>query len=116
MEIITVFDFSQLDTSTRIVVQQEDKEFDRNIGEANGSFIYACKNLLRIQEALKYKRPGFVDYCNGKTGLSSSTAYRMINVAKMFPESGNIPLESREADCRCQGRTRMGRNGDPSRS
>ncbi len=96
-EIATIFDYSQLDTSTRIVVQQEDKEFDRNMGEANGSFIYACKNLQRIQEALRYRRPGFAEYCNNKPGLSSSTAYRMLSVAKMFPESGNIPIQSREA-------------------
>ena len=67
------------------------------MGEANGSFIYACKNLQRIQEALRYKRPGFAEYCNNKPGLSSSTAYRMLNVAKMFPDSGNISIQSREA-------------------
>ena len=97
MEITTVFDYAQLDTSTRIIVQQEDKEFDRNMGEANGSFLYACKNLQRIQEVLRYKRPGFAEYCNNKPGLSNSTAYRMLNVAKMFPDSGNIPIQSREA-------------------
>lgn len=94
---VTIFDYQQLDTETRIVVQQEDKEFDRNMGEANQSFVHACKNLKRIHEALKYQRPGFVDYCQSKSGLGERTAYKMLDVAKMFADSANIQIDSREA-------------------
>ena len=96
MEIV-LFNYQQLDSETRIVVQQEDKEFDRNIGEANQSFVHACKNLPRIHDALRYKRPGFDDYCQSKPGLSRATAYKMLNVAKMCLDSGHISIESKEA-------------------
>jgi len=93
----SLFDYAQLDTETRIVVQQEDKEFDRNMGEASNSFIFACQNLGKIHEALKYKRPGFDEYCRNKKGLSRATAYKMLNVAKMCLDSGHIPIDSKEA-------------------
>jgi len=96
-QIIPAFDYATLDAETRIVVQQEDKEFDRNVDDAGNHFIRACHNLKRIHVALKYKRPGFVDYCRSKSGLSERTAYRMLDVAKMFAESANIPAESKEA-------------------
>lgn len=88
--VTTVFDYSELDAETRIVVQQEDKEFDRNIEDANTSFIHACKNLQRIHEALKYKRPGFEAYCQSKS-LPTRTAYRMISVAEMSDNLAEIP-------------------------
>lgn len=78
-------------------MQQEDKEFDQNMGEAGTSFIRACHNLKRIHETLKYKRPGFLEWCGSKPGLKESTAYRMMDVAKMFPDSGNILIQSKEA-------------------
>lgn len=89
--------YQQLDNETRVIVQREDEEFDRNMGEANTSFVHACKNLQRIHEALRYKRPGFVDYCNSKPGLAERTAYKMLDVAKMFADSANISIESKEA-------------------
>lgn len=93
---LTLFDYNALDAETRIVVQQEDKEFDRNMGDAGISFIRACHNLKRIHATLKYGRPGFVEYCNSKSGLSQQTANRMINVAEMLPETSNISA-SKEA-------------------
>lgn len=92
-----IFDFTALDSETRIVVQQEDKEYDRNMGDAGSNFLRACHNLKRIHDALRYKRPGFVDYSRSKQGLATATAYRMIDVAKMFPESRNIYIDSKEA-------------------
>lgn len=82
--------FEQLDTETRIVVEQEDKEFDRNMSESNISFIEACKNLQRIHGVLKYKRPGFEEYCQGKE-LPTPTAYKMLNVAEMSINFIDIP-------------------------
>ncbi len=93
----SIFDFAALDSETRVVVQQEDKEFDQNIGTVGASYVRACHNLTRIHAALRYQHPGFVDYCRSKPGLSNGTAYKMIDVAKKFPESGNILIESREA-------------------
>jgi hypothetical protein len=93
---LMLFNYGQLDAEARIVVQQEDKEFDRNMNESGASFLRACHNVRRIQEVLKYKRPGFVDWCDSKPGMSSSTAYKMLNVAQMFPESGNILEASKE--------------------
>lgn len=94
-----MFDYGQLDVETRIVVQQEDKEFDRNARSAGESYIEACRNLLRIHEALRYKRPGFVDYVKHKNGLSWGTAHKMLGIARdrMLSESDNIRIESREA-------------------
>jgi hypothetical protein len=89
-EIIPTFDLLALDAEARIVVQQEDKEFDRNMDDAGRGFVRACRNLQRIHEALRYKRPGFVDYIATKPGLSQGTAYRMLDVAKKFPNLGNI--------------------------
>jgi hypothetical protein len=60
------------------------------MSDAGTDFVRACHSLKRIHEALRYKRPGFVDYCQSKPGLSNGTAYRMIDVAKMFPNLGNI--------------------------
>ncbi len=94
---LTLFDYGQLDMESRIVVQQEDKEFERNMGDAGNSFIEACKSLTRIHEALKYKRPGFTDYVGSKQGLSLETARKMLNVARMLPDSSNIRIASREA-------------------
>jgi N6-adenosine-specific RNA methylase IME4 len=85
-----LFDYAALDTETRIVVQQEDKEFDRNMNDAGASFIRACHNLQRIHKALLYKRPGFIDYLKTKSGLGERTAYRMIDVAKKFDNLANI--------------------------
>jgi hypothetical protein len=96
-EQLTLFDYGELDSETRIVVQQEDKEFDENMQASGNAFIRACKNLYRIHKALKYKRPGFDEYCKGKPGLSRATAYKMLDIGKMCLESGHIPqLESRE--------------------
>lgn len=93
----TLFDYAALEPEARIVVQQEDKEFDDNMNQAGSSFLKACHNVKRIHEALKYKRPGFVDWANSKTGLSKSAAYRMVDVAKMFPTVGNIQGIGRKA-------------------
>jgi phage N-6-adenine-methyltransferase len=90
MEQIVLFDYMGLDTETRIIVQQEDKEFDQNMESAGRSFVFACRNLQRIHKTLLYTRPGFVEYIAAKPGMSKSTAYRMIDVAKMFPNLGNI--------------------------
>jgi hypothetical protein len=96
-ESIQQFDYSPLDAETRIVVQQEDKEFDQHMSASGTSFMAACKNVQRIHEALRYKSPGFVEYCRSKPGLSQQTANRMIAVANMLLESGNIPaIASRE--------------------
>jgi hypothetical protein len=84
------FNYADLDAETRIVVSQEDKEFDRYIEDSGRGFIRACQSLQRIHEALRYKRPGFVDYIATKPGLTNGTAYRMLSVAKMFPNLGNI--------------------------
>jgi len=94
---LALFDYGTLDPESRIVVQQEDKEFDHNMGDAGTSFIRACHNLRRIHEALKYKRPGFVQYCESKPGLSQKTAWKMLNVAEMLVENTNIPGASKEA-------------------
>lgn len=94
---LDLFEVATLDTETRIVVQQEDKEFDRNMSDTGAAFIRACHNLRRIHGALRYKRPGFVAYCESKPGLSVGTAHRMLEVAGMFSESENIRIESREA-------------------
>src|SRR5262245_61533502 len=64
---------------------------------AGASFIKACHNIKRIHDKLLYKRPGFVEWCRSKSGLSHQTAGRMLRVAGMLPESGNIPIKSREA-------------------
>src|SRR6266496_3292476 len=93
----TFFDYAELDAETRIVVQQEDKEFDHNISTVGISYVRACHNLDRIHRALRYKRPGFVDYVSSKPGLSIGTAHKMLNVARMFSESENIPIASKEA-------------------
>lgn len=97
MSQLALFDYNQLDPETCTIIQQEDKEYDRNMGESGTSFIYACKNLQRIHAALKYKRPGFVEYCNSKPGLSWGTAHKMLNVAKMLLDSDNINIDSKEA-------------------
>jgi len=75
------FDYAALDPETRIVVAQEDKEFDRSMEDSGRHFVRACQSLQRIHEALRYKRPGFVDYITTKPGLAQSTAYRMLDVA-----------------------------------
>lgn len=84
------FAYTALDAETRIVVQQEDKEFDRNVADAGTNFLRACHNIKRIHDALRYKRPGFGEYIASKPGLSERTAYRMIDVAKMFANLANI--------------------------
>ncbi len=97
MNQLALFDYSQLDAETRIVVRLNDEQFDRYMNEANTNFFYACQNLQRIHEVLRYKRPGFVEYCNSKPGLSWATAHKMLNVAKMLSDSDNIPISSKEA-------------------
>ena len=74
-----------------MVVQQADIEFDKNISEANNSFILACQNLQHIHEVLRYKRPGFEEYCHSKK-LPPPTAYKMLNVAKMSINFIDIPM------------------------
>src|SRR5262245_21142656 len=92
------FNYDQLDPKIRKLVQWEGQEFDHNMSEAGVKFIHACHNLKRIQELLKYKRPGFVEWCNSKFDLSNGTVYRMLDVANMFPNLGNIPpIESPSA-------------------
>jgi hypothetical protein len=90
MDQCIVFAYANLDADTRTVVQQEDQAFDRNMHAAGASFMHACYNLRRIHEALRYQRPGFDAYCASKPGLSKSTAYRMLEVANMFPNLGDI--------------------------
>lgn len=83
------FDYQQLDTETRTIVQQEDKEFDQNITRGNGCYTLAGRNLGRIQEALRYKHPGFVEYLRAKQ-VPQNTAYKLIHIGQMFTESVNI--------------------------
>lgn len=90
-EVIPVlFDLETLDIDTRDIVQREDQDFDRNMGEAGRNFILACHNLSAIHIALKYKRPGFVNYCASKPGLSDRTAGRMLRVSEMLGTVPNI--------------------------
>lgn len=89
----TGFDFNALDVETRVVVVQEDKEFNENMEDASTKFTRACRNIKRIHEALRYKRPGFREYYESKPGLSKSTAYRMLSIAEMCPESGQIQAD-----------------------
>lgn len=86
---LTLFDFNQLDTETRTIAQREDREFDQNIGTGNKGYIMAGQNLARLQQLLKYKKPGFVGYLNSKR-IPQNTAYKLINIGKMFTESVNI--------------------------
>lgn len=97
MSQLTLFDYSALDPETRIVVQQEDKEFDRHMGDAGTAFVRACHNLQKIHAALKSKRPGFQEWVASKGGLSHGTAYRMLDVARMYPNLGQIPSSSPSA-------------------
>lgn len=90
------FDFNALDVATRVVVVQEDKEFDQNIEDAGTKFIRACHNIRRIHEALRYKRPGFAEYYATKRGLRKRTAYKMILVSEMCAENAQI-LAAKEA-------------------
>jgi hypothetical protein len=95
---LVLFDLGALAPETRSVVEREDGEFTRNMEAAGAAFILACRNVLHIHEALRYKRPGFVDWCNSKRGFSDETGRKMLRVAQMFQDSGNIPpIESREA-------------------
>lgn len=87
---LALFDYAALDAETRAFVSHEDQDFDHNMNAAGSRFIAACHNLAHIHAALRYKRPGFVEYVNSKPGLSNGTAYRMIDVARMFPNLGNI--------------------------
>lgn len=87
------FDFNALDVETRVVVVQENKEFDENMEDAATKFSRACRNIKRIHEALRYKRPGFREYYESKPGLSKSTAYRMLSIAEMCPDSGQIQAD-----------------------
>ncbi len=89
---LALFDYGTLDAKSKNIVQREDKAFDRNMADAGTSFILACHNLYLIHEVLQYKRPGFVDYCRSKQGLSNGTAYRMLDVAAKFPNLGNIAV------------------------
>lgn len=90
------FDFNALDVETRVVVIQEDKEFDQNIEDAGTKFIRACHNIRRIHEVLRYKRPSFAEYYATKRGLSKRTAYKMITVSEMCAENAQI-LAAKEA-------------------
>lgn len=90
-EIIVSFDYQQLDIETQAIIRQEDEDFDRNIEGANNSFVLACQNLLRIHEALRYKRPGFEEYCHSKS-LPTPTAYKMLNVAEMSINFIDFPV------------------------
>lgn len=94
---LALFEYTALDTETRLIVVQEDKEFDQNMSDTGSSFIRACQNLQRIHTALRYKRPGFDTYCESKPGLSRPTAYRMLGVAKLCLDSRHNAIESREA-------------------
>lgn len=90
------FDLGALDPEARIVVAQEDKEFERHMEDAGAGFVRACHSLRRIHEALRYKRPGFDTYCESKSGLSRSTAYRMLDIAEKCPDSGHFSFAGRE--------------------
>lgn len=87
---ISLFDYALLDSDTRRIVENEDRQFDTNMNDAGSSFLEACHNLTRINEALRYKHPGFVEYCQSKEGLSVATAYKMVNVSKKFLHCRNI--------------------------
>lgn len=83
------FDYQQLDTETRIVIQQEDKELDRNMSDGSRHYVLGGRNLARIQEVLRYKRPGFIEYLKAKR-IPQSTAYKLIHIGQMFTDSVNI--------------------------
>ena len=95
-EILSAFDYAALESEVRVVLMQEDKEFDRNMDDASQGFVRACHNLRRIHQALRYKRPGFEAYCDSKAGLARATAYRMLTIAEKCPESGHFPFAGRE--------------------
>ena len=82
--------FKKLDTETRLIVHQNDKEFDEHVENSANQYLKACRALQRIQEALRYKHPGFADYITHKPGLSNHNAYRMIAIAEKFDSLSSI--------------------------
>ncbi|MEO1523044.1 MAG: hypothetical protein AAFU78_20025 [Cyanobacteria bacterium J06633_2] len=76
------FDYETLDMETRLAVKRYDEKYEENVQSAGLAYISACKALLEIQKALRFKKPGFVEYIKSKSGLATKTAYRMLTIAK----------------------------------
>jgi hypothetical protein len=86
---LTTFDYQQLDSETWAIVQKQDDKLDFHMIEGNKHYVLAGQNLARIQEALHYKRPGFVEYLKVKQ-IPQNTAYKLIHIGQIFTDSVKI--------------------------
>ena len=91
MEIVTVFDYTQLDTETRIVVKQRTLEIRAQIKHSAHAVADIGEKLIDVRS--KLLEGNFDAWLRAEFGWTKMTAYRFIRVAEQFG-SNNLLLDN----------------------
>ena len=91
MEIITTFDYGQLDTETRIVVRQRTLEIRAQIRHTAHAVADIGEKLIDVRS--KLVGGSFDTWLKAEFGWTKMTAYRFIRVAEQFG-SNNLLLDN----------------------
>lgn len=84
MEITTVFNYTQLDAETRIVVEQRTSEIKTLMRRTAQDIIEIGEKLIEVKERLPHG--AFGGWLESEFGWSQETARRFMNVAREFPQ------------------------------
>ncbi len=91
MEIITTFDYGQLDTETRIVVKQRTLEIRAQVKHSAHAIADIGEKLIDVRS--KLPEGGFSAWLKAEFDWTKMTAYRFIRVAEQFG-SNNLLLDN----------------------
>ncbi len=91
MEIITTFDYGQLDTETRIVVKQRTLEIKAQVKHSAHAIADIGEKLIDVRS--KLPEGGFSAWLKAEFDWTKMTAYRFIRVAEQFG-SNNLLLDN----------------------
>ncbi len=91
MEIITVFDYAQLDTETRIVVQQRAGEIKSLIRRSVSDIVEVGQKLSEVRDKLSHnKQGGFKGWLESELKWSYETALNFIRVSDWAANNVNF--------------------------